>query len=245
LRYGGVLSNDYTTSTINFCSIVNNNASSGSAIYNYSGSVNATYNWWGSNNNPLSYVYGNVTVTPQLISIVSSVDPLRNAVNVYANKSITITFSEPIKKGNMWIVLTSNNGTVIPITTSIEGNILTITPTNLLTNDTKYSLNLHTGCVTDLAGNLLTLWGSSFSVGPAPKITNINPANGAVNVSNNTIKVTFSELIKNGNNWIILTSSNGTNITVNTSISGNILTITPSTTIVKGTKYTLTFIQVA
>ena len=62
----------------------------------------------------------------------------------------------------MNIELKKSNGTVVPFTTSINGNSLTITPAQLLANDTKYTLTLHTGSITDLAGNPLVLWSSSF-----------------------------------------------------------------------------------
>ena len=66
---------------------------------------------------------------------VNTIDPTNNAVHVPPNKVITITFNEPIKTGNGMIYLTNNIGTVIPITTNINNNILTITPNNLLNVD--------------------------------------------------------------------------------------------------------------
>jgi len=44
-----------------------------------------------------------------------------------------------------------------------QGNTLTITPSTLLAKGTKYTLTLHTGSVTDLAGNQLTLTSSIFT----------------------------------------------------------------------------------
>jgi hypothetical protein len=81
------------------------------------------------------------------------VDPRNNAVNVAANKVIKVTFSESIRAGTGWIELVTSNGTIIPSTWSISGNMLTVTPKSTLTKGFKYLLLIHTGSVTDLAGN--------------------------------------------------------------------------------------------
>ena len=229
--------NGTATGVLNYNQIIGNNDTQ---ICSYGKNVDARYNWWGSNNNPSSLVYGNVTVTPWLLKIVSSVNPINNAVNIPNNTTITVTFSEPIKTGNNNIQLVNSSGTAIPFTSTLSSNILTITPTNLLNNDTKYTLTLHTGSVTDLSGNPLTLWGTSFSVGPAPTIKTVNPINNAStkNVSE-SVKFTFSEPIKKGNMSIEFKTSNGTAIpfttsTINTT-GTTTLTITPSITLTNGT----------
>ena len=104
----------------------------------------------------------NVYITPPTIK---SITPGKNAIDVQGNQSIAITFTEPIKAGSLWIVLQNSSGVSIPITTSINGNILTITPkdTMMLTKG-EYILTLHTGCVTGLAGIPLKLWGTNFGV---------------------------------------------------------------------------------
>ncbi len=239
--YGGAIYNSLNASlTVKFSQIIGNTAKTGSAIYNLNGTVDAMLNWWGSNNNPSGNVYGNVTLTPWIIKIVSSVNPAQNAVNVHTN-NIMVTLSEPIKAGNMWIELKNSSGTLIPFTTYINNTILTITPTKLLNNDTLYSLTLHTGSITDLAGNPLVLWGSSFSVGPSPKITITNPLNDTSNVATNkVITITFSEPIKAGNMWIELKNSKKTEIPFTKTINGKTLNITPSTLLSKGVGYTVT-----
>ena len=151
--------------TIKYSLIAGNIATTGSAICNYVGAVNAKYNWWGSNSNPSSKVYGNVIVSPWLTNpiTVTSTNPVNSAVNVATNTVIKVNFNEPIKAGNMSIQLKNSEGTIIPFKISINDNILTITPTSALTKGTKYSLTLHTGCVTDLAGNPLTITSISFT----------------------------------------------------------------------------------
>jgi methionine-rich copper-binding protein CopC len=176
-------------------------------------------------------------ITPK----VSSITPANGAVNVPTNEVINVTFSEPVKiVHSSGIMLKSSNGAAASFTTSINGDVLTITPTKQLTADTKYTLTLNASSITDLAGNPLALWSSSFTVDPTPKVTNFNPINGATNVAiNKVITVTFSEPIKAGNMSIQLKNSNGTIIPFKSSIKGNTLTITPTNLLTKGTKYTL------
>ena len=172
--------------------------------------------------------------------IVNDTNPARNAINILPNTVITVTFCEAIKNGSGYIELKNSNGTELTFTNIIKGNVLIIKPTNLLTNDTRYSYILHTGSLKDLAGNSLAYYSGSFSVGPAPTIISINPANGMVNVATNKmINVTFSEPIKIGNSNIELKTSNGTELIFTKNITGNILTIKPSILLSNGVRYTV------
>jgi methionine-rich copper-binding protein CopC len=174
---------------------------------------------------------------------VTTVDPANNAVNVARNKVIKVTFNEPIKTGTMWIDLKDNSGTLITTTKSVSGNVLTITPSALLATGTKYTLSLHTGAVTDLAGNPVAAYSSKFTTitdGTAPTVTIVDPANNTLNVpTNKVINITFSENIKNGTGWVELKNSSGTVIASTTAISGNTLTITPNSLLAKGVKYSV------
>ena len=97
---------------------------------------------------------------------VISTNPLNGAVKIARNKIITINFSENIKAGsNYWIELVSSTGKSISITKSISGKILTIKHSSLLAANTKYYLKLHTGCVTDIAGNPVAAKKIAFTTG--------------------------------------------------------------------------------
>ncbi|AEG17823.1 Ig-like domain-containing protein [Methanobacterium paludis] len=183
----------------------------------------------------------NVNSTNSSAPHVTAVDPSNNAVNVQVNKVINVTFNESIKKGSNWIELQNSNGTLVPISTSISGNVLTITPNNNLTNGIKYTVLIHTGSVTDLAGNNVAGYVTRFTTdGTAPTVKSSDPSNKAVDVLlNKVIKVTFSEAIKTGSNWIELQDSNGTIVPIKTSISGNVLTVTPLSNLSEETNYVL------
>jgi hypothetical protein len=88
-------------------------------------------------------------------------DPSFNG-NVSSNKTIKITFSEAIKIGTGFIELRNKNGRV-PTQIAINGNALYIKSVKDLING-KYVVYIHTGSVTDLAGNNATLFGTRFNV---------------------------------------------------------------------------------
>lgn len=96
---------------------------------------------------------------------VTSTDPANNAINIARDKVIRVTFSEGVKGVNWGIELKNSSGSLIPNTKSITGNVLTITPNTRLSPNTKYTLYLHTGSVTDLAGNPLASVTKSFTTG--------------------------------------------------------------------------------
>ena len=182
--------------------------------------------------------------TPPIVSLIV---PVNNSVKVPRDKLITVTFRESIKEGDMWIELYSG-GKMVPITSSISGNVLTINPVELLEAETKYTLNLHNGCVTDYAGNKLEPVAFFFTtstetsrnvVSINPTVVSIDPVNNSMEVPmNKLITVIFSDPIKEGDMWIELYSG-GKMVPITSSISGNVLTINPVELLEAETKYTL------
>ncbi len=164
---------------------------------------------------------------------VTKIDPVKNAV-VKADKVIKVTFNESVKAGSLWVDLKNSSGTLIPCNYLVSGNVLTITPKSLLGNG-KYSLCLHTGAVTDLIGNKLSVYSSSFIVDAiVPTVSKIDPANGATKVAaSKTIKITFNEAIKAGKFWVDLKNSSGKVVPFKYSISGSVLTIDPTSNLVE------------
>ena len=100
------------------------------------------------------------TTKPPLIKVV---DPYNNKSNVHVNKVIKILFYEPIKFKTNFIELKSANGRVISLKSYIIRNLLIITPLTVLNPGTKYTLILHTFCVTGMLGNGLTIYITKFT----------------------------------------------------------------------------------
>ncbi len=94
------------------------------------------------------------TVSPT----ISTMSPANGGIEVSTTRDILITFDENIKSGANYpnIGLTHQDGQVVPITKSINGNVLNLNPDESLQNNTRYILSIPQGAVQDLAGNPFT-----------------------------------------------------------------------------------------
>lgn len=91
--------------------------------------------------------------------VVTSTNPLNNAVGVLTNPTITVTFDQAVKKATGWIQLklTSNPGTFLTIsdlTFSPNGRTVSFTPTAALAKGTKYTVIVHTGAVASQSSDI-------------------------------------------------------------------------------------------
>lgn len=184
----------------------------------------------------------NVTVFPALK--VFNITPKNNAVNISPTSVIKIIFTLPIKAANMNIELINGSGTPISFVTKIDGNTLTITPKSKLTTG-KYTLIMHTGCLTSLDGIPLSLYSTSFTTDSTPPVVSTTtPSNLKTSVSRTSIIVTkFSENITYSlyyNNITIKNLSTNTNVAITKTISSNTLNLKSNTTLTANTWYQVT-----
>jgi hypothetical protein len=167
---------------------------------------------------------------------VKSIDPVNGATNVPVNQKITVTFSDPnglpLTEGSAWgsISVKNSNGSVPQISTVLNGDTLTITRVSgTYTPGDAYIVSIPVNAVVDTAGNgFAAAYTSSFTA-TFLGVKSIDPVNGATNVPNNQkITVTFAEPIKQGSAYssISVKNSNGSVPQINTSFSGDVLTIT-------------------
>jgi len=174
--------------------------------------------------------------------VITKADPANNAINVSLNKVINLVFNEPIKEGANFsgITLSSNSGTVLA-NVRITGNSLVIVPMTNYLKGVTYTLYLPDDAIEDLAGNAQSSYTTKFTTIPAAQIKSSDPANNTINVAlNKAIKVVYSDAIQAGTNFadITLSTINGA-VGIQSTISGNTLTITPLANLAAGTKYTL------
>ena len=182
-------------------------------------------------------VHTNVNVEYPTPPTVTAVDPANGATDVSINKVIKVTFSELIQAGSTFnrIAVTRPDGTTKPITTSINGNDLFITPNTNWAYGTLYTINIPANAIKDMSDNgLAARYLSKFTTipSPAPIVTVVDPIKGAANVElNKIIKITFSEIIQAGSNFnrIAVTRPDGTTKPITTTINGKDLIITPTT----------------
>lgn len=105
----------------------------------------------------------NVT-TDHITPKVTAVNLASNSI-ILNSKHIKVTFSEPIKAGTHLIEL-KNGNTVVSTKKTISGKTLTIIPTTALTTGVKYNLILQKNSVTNLSGNGVSTYSTSFTVSP-------------------------------------------------------------------------------
>ena len=96
--------------------------------------------------------------------LITHVRPEHNSVISDVNKVVTLNFNKKIQIGNGWFDFNTNTGIPLPYSISVNGKILTLTPENPLSNDVQYIVTLHTGSVTDAAGNIKHSYSSGFTV---------------------------------------------------------------------------------
>jgi hypothetical protein len=102
---------------------------------------------------------------------VTAVNPANNSIVLSkkpAKVPIKVTFNENIKSGTKNISLISN-GKVNPISMSISGKTLKITPKYALATGVKYNLIIHSNSVQDTSGNGVTGYVYSFTVSKISK----------------------------------------------------------------------------
>ena len=179
-----------------------------------------------------------------IIPSVNSTDPVNGAVNVANNKVIKVTFSEPVTAGSAYNSITVKNsaGALKQMTASISGSVLTLTPVYNYLTGYKYIIYIPVNAIKDTTGSGLAAdFSSNFTIATIiPSVNGTDPVNGAVNVSNNkVIKITFNEPIKVGSVYSSITVKNsaGALKTMNVSISGSVLTLTPVYNYLTGYKY--------
>ena len=183
---------------------------------------------------------------------ITSTDPVNNSTNVPSNKVINITFNEPIQAGtaynNIKIINTSTN-TEQTITKTITNNILTITSPDAWLQGITYTLTIPLNSITDLTGNNLTnTYTSNFTANTTtdnttPTITSTDPANNTNALPTKIMTITFNEPIQAGSAYsnIVMMNTNDNSVKdIITTISGNVLTITPTYNWLQFVKYTLT-----
>jgi methionine-rich copper-binding protein CopC len=178
-----------------------------------------------------------------VIPTIASTDPKNGATKVASGKTIKVTFSEDIKKGHMWIELLNSKLKAIPFTATISGKVLTVDPNSNLA-ESLYTLWIHTGAVTDQAGNPVVVRSTKFSTGTPPTITSVDPTNNIViNTANKALIITFSENIKAGSAFTNIKVTNQDGVSVKPLykvINGKTLTLTRNGNYINGLTYTIT-----
>jgi methionine-rich copper-binding protein CopC len=221
---GGGINSYYGTVTVNYSNIYNNKATSGTGGGVDVGSCTLTMTNCIICNN-LAQHGGGISVTGRTATITNS--------NIYNNTATDYGTGWGANGGG----INNNQCTLTIINSDIYNNKATSYGGGIYT----YASNVNLGA-SRIFGNTAKNGNNVYNLGGTviPAIVNsIDPANNAkINVANKIIKVTFLDPIKAGNMSIELKNSNGTNISISKTITGNVLTINHTSLLTNG-KYTL------
>jgi methionine-rich copper-binding protein CopC len=176
--------------------------------------------------------------------------PSKDAKYISINNPIQIFYNERIfgDTGLSSITVKDKSGN-IPINVTINSSMLYIAPKNgfNFAYNTTYTVVIPQGAVKGLSGaaakSAYTFNFTTEAQMQNPKIIDASPQNGITDAAvDSTIKVTFSENIKQGETIfdIILKDENNNIIPTDLSINNNILNIRPKTSLDYNTTYTYT-----
>jgi len=181
-----------------------------------------------------------------LAPIVTSVDPLNNAINVAVDKTLTANFNmvmDPTTINSNTFTLKNGSNTVTALV-SYNGTTATLNPINDLLPGITYTATVTTGAKsaggTALANNYVWTFTTASS---SPLVTSVDPMNNALNVAiNKTLSANFN-MVMDGTTITstTFTLKNGNN-TVNAAVnySGTTATLNPVSDLLPGTTYTAT-----
>ena len=218
------------------------------------------------NDKTVTLSYGTpVTSTDTTPPTVSAYSPATGATGVGVASNIVLTFSEAVQLGTGLIEVHSGSATGAVVATntteslSVSGNTLTINPTANLANNIDYYVTLASGSIKDLAGNsytgttsyhFTTVASGAATDTTAPTVLTFSPTSGGTGVAiSSDIVLTFSEAVQLGTGLIEVHSGSATgavvatNTTETLTVSGNTLTINPTSDLASSTDYYVTLVQ--
>jgi hypothetical protein len=181
---------------------------------------------------------------------INSSDPASNATGVALNRSVVVTFSEPMDQATITtLTFTLKQGTTsVPGTVTYTGSTATFTPTGNLGASQIYTGTITTGAenVTGLA--LANNYTFSFTTGTGldntlPVMNSSDPLNNATGVAiNKVVSTTFSKAMNpstiNNSTFTLKQGTTAVNGTV--AYNGTTATFTSSNILVASTTYTAT-----
>ncbi|NQX97434.1 MAG: Ig-like domain-containing protein [Flavobacteriales bacterium] len=171
--------------------------------------------------------------------------PINNTSGASLINGFTVVFSENIQMITSPVVKLFSTNVVVPSTSSVSGNTLTINPNSTLMGSTLYYVEIPTGSIQDLAGNNFigytgnSGWKFQTEAGDitAPSPVTFVPTDNATGVSlSNNLTLTFDENIQLTGS-IILKQFGGAIIPSSTTVSGNTLTINPTSNLADETQF--------
>ncbi|USB32854.1 SwmB domain-containing protein [Paenibacillus sp. YPG26] len=212
-------------------------------------------------NTSAAYSYTFKTLTSGSVPpTASTFTPVNNAIVNGTSQTLSVTFSKPItkgKSGNITVKRASDNTTALslPVTSTqvaLSGGDTASFPVTGLTQGERYYVLIDSGAFLDeddqaFAG-ITSAQGWVFNVrGTAVQLVSVSPANLTSNVAaSSSLKLTFSRPVYPDQGFITIKPSGQAAQSIamtSSSVTGggtNTITVTPPTSLLSGTSYTVT-----
>ena len=178
---------------------------------------------------------------------VNSVTPAPNAEQVELQQPIAVTFNMAVKKGGGFDGVSLKDASLNPveITTALDGDTLTITPTGDMVKGEKYTLVIPADAVTDDYGHTMA---QNYTLGfttvtSSPAVVFAAPGSEMQNAPKDSdIRLKYNQTVSRGSDFsgITVTDSDSRNVAVSATLSGQWLTLHPSGNLSEATQYTVT-----
>lgn len=177
--------------------------------------------------------------------VLNNTVPTNKSRNIDINSELKIAFNENILPGKTFKKITLTNGNMknVPYTAEVNKNILIIKPVNPLEEITSYTLRIPFDAITDRSENTLIEDGIlNFMTKPSEKNKDSLAVNDVkLNANNSSITIAFNKNITYGSNIrrVLLKDQKGKTVSLRFGVKGNALTLTLSTKLTSGYRYTL------
>jgi len=190
-------------------------------------------------------------VDPGVRPMVTSTNPINNAINVAINSKISATFNvamDPTTITNAKFTLMQGTTVVSGVVEYIGGTTATFTPAANLAANTLYTATITTG-VKDANGNSIIkdyIWSFTTSASTdliPPTVTVTNPSSNNIGVAfNSPVVITFSEPIDQTSVTALtfMVRQGTTNVPGTITTTATTATFTPSSNYLPATQYTAT-----
>ncbi len=176
--------------------------------------------------------------------VVTSFDPVDDAVKVAIDANLVVRFDENVAAGSGNIVITETSGGVFETVNVTSGQVTIV-------DDTVYHILVDAGAFTDVATNDhlgitdATAWNlATRAESTPPAVTSLDPVDGAVDVATNAnLVVRFDENVVAGSGNIVITETGGgvfetVNVTSGqVTIVDDTVTIDPAGALAQSTDY--------
>jgi hypothetical protein len=203
--------------------------------------------------NALQVIYVWTFSTGTTISpVVTSTDPLNNATGVFLNKTVMVSFNQPMNPLSITTTTYTlkQSGTLIAGSVSFSGTTASFKPSVSLLASTVYTGTITTG-VKNVDGTYMAfdyVWNFTTGTLSAPKVNSTDPLNLGTGVAlNKVISAVFSEpmdpLTITTTSYTLMSGTTPVIGTVN--YSGSTATFTPTVNLISGNTYTATISTIA